>query len=236
MKLRRDLENRDLGQKFSDEVAFERVVVDEDERIQTDIEFHRKLHQVRGLIFPVDAPSDEMRALQTARGMGVEHLEHVGLVVFAAERDEHAALQEVQHGGVKGGEHLAGIFRRIELDPLHPVFADDTAPQGVVAIEDQALLGSSLESAPDARELPGVSVKKRTPERRAPEIPAAVVDRRIDAEQADVAVPIKQAEPRRVLPGEVDHERVQRRDLRTQICLARINDQPRLGVDGRTNV
>ena len=106
-----------------------------------------------------------MRTLESATGMTVEHFEHVGFVILRAKRNQDSALEQVQHGGVKIRIHLARILHAVELDPVDTVFADDPSPQGVIAVEDQALLGTSFERASNAGKLPGISIEKGAAER-----------------------------------------------------------------------
>ena len=65
-------------------------------------------------------------------------------VIFAANRQQNAALMKIQQGPLDRLEGGARIFNA-EANAFYAVFADNTAPQGVVQICHQRLTGLANE-------------------------------------------------------------------------------------------
>ncbi len=97
-----------------------------------------------------------MRGPEGHVGLGVEHRHDVGVVVLAAQADQHA-------GVVLRDQHLLqGAPRRVEDDPERPVLPRDAGPQGVIAVGDDDLgrradqrVEAARHQRPQGRELRG---------------------------------------------------------------------------------
>jgi len=132
------LDAQHLGQGLRYQADLEVAIVDEDHRIEPDVDLVCELAQPGRLVGPADACGREMVAPQHLMRVALEHLEHVGLVVLARDREDDPAVMQIEHGLLKAHVGAAGEVGA-ERDAVGAVLADDAAPQCVVAVEDQAL-------------------------------------------------------------------------------------------------
>ena len=142
----------DLGRAFRDLCALDRVVVEEHEAIEPDVELLRDLAEVLALGAPVDARGGEVLQLDQHLGMIRERIVHDGSVVLAADREEDAPITKAEGRSLELLEGLAGVVVA-EVDAGRAVVADDAAPQRVVEVEHEALRGRSQRAAQRAREM-----------------------------------------------------------------------------------
>ncbi len=116
--------------------AFLRIVVDKDKAVEPQVQLFRQRYQILRLGFPIDAPGGEMPEPERHFGIALKRFDHVGLVVLAGHREEHACLALSQH------ELLQLASPRIECDAGGSVFAADAAPQRVVAVQRDRFVGT----------------------------------------------------------------------------------------------
>ena len=114
----RPLGDEHFGQRLADARALDRVVVDEDDRLQTEVQLLHEVGDVLRLVAPVDAPAGEVLLLDDHLGVDCDRFERDGLFVLADDGERDAALRERQD-------------RALEIDER---FAD-----GIVAAESKVL-------------------------------------------------------------------------------------------------
>ncbi len=131
---RAQLQRDDLGQHLLHQAAFDRVVVEEHERIEPEVQFTRERAQVGRLQLPVDPMGHDMAERQMHVRALLENAKHIGFSVLARETDEHALAlgldREVLH------RHETGV----QTDSGHAILADHAAPDRVVTVEHQHLV------------------------------------------------------------------------------------------------
>ena len=124
--------------------ALQRTVVHEDEAVEAEAQLGGQGHQVLRLGTPVDPVGEDMLSPQRHLRVSVEDLEDVGLVVLAAEAEQHPPLLLLHQ------ELLQEAARRVDLHAGGADLARDALPQGLVAVEDDHL----VRRAEDARQPP----------------------------------------------------------------------------------
>ena len=137
---------------FADEVALERVVVEENQGIQADIKLFGDGAEVGGLIVPIGAEGGDIGSAQHHFGVFFERFERVGFVVLGADGEDDAAAGEILGVFLDGGEAFAEGAALADGDAVHAVIADDAAPERVVEIEHQAFIGAALVGGDQARD------------------------------------------------------------------------------------
>ena len=120
------------------------AVIPEDQAVQPDIEARGQPPQPLGLWLPTDLGGGDLRPCQHHAGMLVKQPPHIVRQILGAERQHYALPVPV------AGRLLEGL-----VEPAHPVlpqqdaadtvFADHAAPQGIVAVEHQHLVGGLLQ-------------------------------------------------------------------------------------------
>ena len=131
----RQPERQDLRAGRADLGALDRVVVQEDEAVQPEVQLPRQRADVLRFRLPVDPPGDQVLALQDHVRPAVEDLQHVGLDVLAAQADQEPLARPLRH------EPLEALPGRRDGDAVDPLLADDPLPERVVAVEDDDLVG-----------------------------------------------------------------------------------------------
>ena len=126
-----------------------RVVVDENQGVQADVEPPGDLAEVGRLIIPIGDETGDVIHPQHHLGVLLEDLPGDRLLVLAANGQQDAALLQRLGVLLEGHEGLALGVALPQADAAQAIVADDAAPAGVVQIEDQALLGQA-QSAPPA--------------------------------------------------------------------------------------
>ena len=154
-----EIGHRDLGQHLLDQFTLGGIVVDKDHAVQTDIQFGGQLSQVGRLVVPVDAQGAEVLALEHHRRVFVPCLLHVGFIVLAAHRQDHACRRELRQGFLPHVVGLAGIVPA-QRDAIDAVLAQDPTPQGIVQIQDKALLALERHLVLDALP-PGLEITRQ---------------------------------------------------------------------------
>ena len=135
----RQLQRQHAGAVDADIRAIHRVVIDEDEALQPEIELVRERHDVLRLAVPIDAPRNQVLALQHHVGPLVEDVQHILLVVLAAQTEQHAGVHAPEH------EFLQPAERGAHFDALRTVLAAHPLPQRVVAVQHDHLEWRSLQ-------------------------------------------------------------------------------------------
>ena len=87
-----DLRHRDFRQFAAYQVALERVIVEEHQAVDADVQLAGDPAQVGRLVVPVGDEAGDVGAAQQHLGMLVERQPRIGLVVLRADREDHAAL------------------------------------------------------------------------------------------------------------------------------------------------
>ena len=137
----------DLGTTCTDLRAFEWVVVDKNEGVHADLELSRQRAEVLGLGLPVDPPGREVLAPQQHVGVSFEHGKYVFFGVLAAKAEQHAVTALGER------ELLQSYARWVDDHTERPVLADDSAPQCLVAVQDEYLRRRRLGGAKRAHDL-----------------------------------------------------------------------------------
>ena len=125
---------RTSGQAGADLGALDRVVVEEDEAVEPEVQLPRERADVLRFRLPVDPPGDQVLALEDHVRPTVEDLEDVGLDVLAAQAEQEPLARQLGH------EPLEGPPGRRDGDAVDPLLADDPLPERVVAVEDDDLV------------------------------------------------------------------------------------------------
>src|SRR5438034_1359462 len=136
----RQLQRQHAGAVDADIRAIHRVVIDEDEALQPEIELVPERHDVLRLAVPIDAPRNQVLALQHHVGPLVEDVQHILLVVLAAQTEQHAGVHAPEH------EFLQPAERGAHFDALRTVLAAHPLPQRVVAVHHDHLEWRSLQA------------------------------------------------------------------------------------------
>ena len=132
-RLLRPLDGEHLGAAGPYFGALHRVVVDEDEAVEAEIEPPRQRAEVLRLRQPVDRGGNHLLALEREIGSRLEHAPDVGLLVLAAQAHENAALGEARQ------QRVQRTVAVVELHAFGTDLADDAAPQRVVAVHHHDL-------------------------------------------------------------------------------------------------
>ena len=83
---------------------------------------------------PVDPPGDQVLTLQDHVRPPVEDIEHIGLVVLAAQAEQEPLARQLHH------EPLQGHPGWRDRNPGDPFLTDDPFPESVVAVQDDHLV------------------------------------------------------------------------------------------------
>ena len=117
--------------------ALDRVVVQEHEAVEAEVQPAGERAEVLRLGQPVDHRRDDVLAEGEQIPAGLEDAPHVGFLVLAAQADEHALSGEANKRAVQREVPL------VQIDPLGANFTDHAAPEGVVAIDHDHLAQGS---------------------------------------------------------------------------------------------
>src|SRR5262249_32871049 len=119
---------------------FDRVVVDEDQTVDSDVEAGRDGLEGFRFVVPVGQESRDV-------GAAKEHFRVLAKcslrdlrVILGADGQNNATLLELLGLPLQGQMCLAGRASLSNNDTLQPVVSDHAAPQGVIEIEHEALL------------------------------------------------------------------------------------------------
>ena len=91
--LKRQLQRQDLRTARPDFGTFERVIVEENEAIQSKVQLLRKRSYVLRLWPPINPPGHEVIPLQDHVRAFVEYLEHIELVVLTAQTEQETVAE-----------------------------------------------------------------------------------------------------------------------------------------------
>ena len=127
---------RTVGLNFG---AFDRVVVDEDEAVETQVQFSGEGFQVLGFGLPVNFGGDDPIARQGHIGTAIEHRPDIRFHVFAAQTQQHPGIGAVHH------KFLQCPILGIDGNSLGAILAANPFPQGIVAIENHHFVGGALQ-------------------------------------------------------------------------------------------
>ena len=145
----------DLG---CDEGALGGVVVDEDEGVGAEVQLAGDGEDVVGFGLPVGFEGREVFELEDGVGVG-EALSGGCLIVLGADGQQDAPVAQGEAVLLEGGEGLGEGGLAAKDDVVEAVVADDSAPEGVVEVEDQDLAREAVEGADDGGEGLGKGVR-----------------------------------------------------------------------------
>ena len=128
----------DLRQRVSHQLALERAVVQEHDRVEADVQRLADAADVVGLGPPVGDEDRDVLLAQHHVGMALEGLERGRVVVLAAHGEHDAAPLELAQILLQAVVRLA-VAERVHLERRDAVVADDAAPQRVVEVDDHTL-------------------------------------------------------------------------------------------------
>ena len=129
--------HHDLGQELAHDVALERIVVEEDQRIEADVQGLLDKADIVGLVVPVGDEDGNILFLERHVGMLAERQDGVGVLVLADHGENDPAPFQFANELLEPDERLAFV-ELSQRDTLEPVVADDAAPKRVVEVEDDA--------------------------------------------------------------------------------------------------
>jgi hypothetical protein len=140
----RQLQGQDLGTVRADLGALDRVVVDEHERVEPQVQGAGQIAQVRRFGLPVDARVHDVLAPEHHVGATLEHLPDVVLGVLAAQAHQRAL------GALLDEPPLQAQRPVVQRHALGSELAARTVPQRPVAVghDHLAALGHQREAAP----------------------------------------------------------------------------------------
>ena len=131
--------DRDEGKLAADLHAFGRIVVEEHERVDADVEGRGNRPQIGRLVRPVSLKDGDMILTQEHVRMIAEGKARVVLVVLAADRKNDASRPKLQRHPLYGKKGFARGGSLAELDSCKPVVANHAAPKRVIEVKHQAL-------------------------------------------------------------------------------------------------
>ena len=111
-----------------DEIPLEWIVIDEDERIQTNVKFVCDPSYVFGLVIPVRDETSYIGAFQDHLRMLLERGERVGFIVLRAYRQDNAAVCLLKSIILQLEKGLSRRVALAEDDAFEPIVTDDAAP------------------------------------------------------------------------------------------------------------
>ena len=139
----------DHRQALADARPFDRVVIDKDQAIDTDVEAGRDGLKVFRFIIPISQEGGDIGATKEHFGMLVKYRFGGLCVVLGADGQNNPAILELLGIALQGQMCFASCAPLSDNDALQPVVTDHAAPQGVVKIEDKAFLRQPALSGQD---------------------------------------------------------------------------------------
>ena len=128
----------DFRQELADQFPFGRIVVQEDHAVQADIQFLGHLPDVGRLVLPVDPAGRKMFFPENHGRDSLPGFQDIGLIILRTDRQDDAGLFQFQQGFLEESECFARIITA-DHDSVQAVFPKDSAPKGIVQIQDDAL-------------------------------------------------------------------------------------------------
>ena len=126
------------GNPFGHLEDLDGVVIDEDDAVCADVQLADDRLDVLGLRLPVDPPRGDVVGSEHHGVVTLEDVEHVGLVVLAHHGEHDSLRGESPELTLELLERPA--WKRVpQLEPTHAIFADHPTPEGVVAVDHDAL-------------------------------------------------------------------------------------------------
>lgn len=155
-RFRVQLQHGDAGQLPGDQAAFVGAVVGEDKAVGAEVEHARQFGEIVVLGTPVGVDAHEVAFAQRHIRLFGEDLADEFGVVLGDGGHQYALRAELPHHPLEGAERLAPVAAG-DLDAVRAVVAEDAAPQGLVHVQDEHLLGTAGEVAGQVSGLAGVS-------------------------------------------------------------------------------
>ncbi len=143
-RILRQINHSNFRKRGANLLALKRIVVEESERIDTNVQFLSDLTEILCLVGPIDAHRREVFCAHQHARMLLQRFHGIVEIVLAAYRQQNSFARQIEQGTVQGLIGGARIFGA-DFDAGHSVFADHAAPQRVVEIDDQNLGGAAAE-------------------------------------------------------------------------------------------
>ena len=137
-RFRRKIRHGQVGDLAADGVALERIVVDENDAVHTDVQRLPDPADVAGLVFPVRHEHHEVVLAEHHFRVFAERTDRGVVFVFAAHCEQDSAVAERLEIPLEIGIDLA-VLQFADADAFHAVIAHDAAPKGIVKVKDGAL-------------------------------------------------------------------------------------------------
>ena len=131
----------DLGMQSTNDRAFSRIVIHEDQRVETDVQLLGDPSEIGALIIPVGHEAGDVAETQDHLRVVLEHLAGDRVSVLAANSQDHAAVAKALDISLERDERLAFRVALAEPDASQAVVADHPSPERVVQVQDQAFPG-----------------------------------------------------------------------------------------------
>ena len=127
----------DPGEPGADLLDLEGVVVEEDEAVEAEVQRRGEVADVLALLGPVAAIGHEIVEAQRHRAL-LEDRAEILLVVLRHGAEQDAEALQAQELALELRVDDPRIVA-VDLQVLHPVLADDAAPEGVVGVDHHHL-------------------------------------------------------------------------------------------------
>ena len=87
-----------------------------------------------------------MLSLEFHERIAIPSLLHIGLVVLAANGQNHTVVGQLDQGPLPVRKSLTGIVAA-QLDAVNAILTEDPTPQGVIEVEHEAFLALQSQSS-----------------------------------------------------------------------------------------
>ena len=164
-----------LGQRLAYLRTLRRVVVEQDQRIQADVEALGNAFEVRGLVLPVGNKDGDVVFFEQHAGVLLKRQPGGGLVVLRAHRQHNATPAQIQRHRLHSAVRLAPGIPRVQRDAFKAVVADHAAPEGVVQVQHQAFARLAAHRRQGAQHAICVERQRVSAKRQLGQSPVAVV-------------------------------------------------------------
>ena len=142
----------DARDVLADDLPFEGVVIEKHHRVETNVQDGLDGAYVVYFCLPVGLEHGYVVELQDHVGMMLKRLPGCFLVVFRGHADDDAALAQFLYPHLELSEGFSDAQSVTQLDAFYAVVANDSAPDGVVEVEDEAFLELPPDGADNVHE------------------------------------------------------------------------------------
>src|ERR1051325_6951291 len=153
------------------------MVVDKHEVVEPEIQLARERKQITHLVVPVDPPPGEIGATQHHLRMTIDGFQSDLFRILADESQHDPPTGQAFESPLKRAECFTDGVVAAEIQVLPSDLADDTAPQGVVEVEDENLSRLPLQRAARSFDVSGGVLEHIGAKRNLAEVPSLRVRR-----------------------------------------------------------